>query len=60
MDPLQNTKPKINEPKIPKTKVFDQNLNLCKKAKFKILDGHEQKIKKTVITNICETKFSVT
>ena len=35
MVPLQNTKPKITQHKIPKVKIFNQNSNFCKKSSSK-------------------------
>ena len=47
------------EPRILNKKNFDQKLSLWK-AKFKILDGQEQKTMNINNPNICKTKFSVT
>ena len=43
---LQNTKPKITMPNILKVKKIQPQFEFLEKAKFNILDGHEQKISK--------------
>ena len=54
---LQNTKPKITKPKIPKVEKIWPKVEFLWKVKNKNLDGHELKIENP---NICKTKFSAT
>ena len=56
---LQNAKPKITKPKASKSKNFRPKFEFLKEAKFKILDGQEQKIMKIDNPSICKIKFSV-